>query len=143
MVLGTGHLTIVDVDPARAEAVAASLCDRFGAGRAVAAVDAQAALAEADGLINTSPIGMDKYPGTPVPTEWLRPSLWVAEIIYFPLETALLRAARALGCRTLDGGGMAVFQAVGAFELFTGLTPDAERMLHHFGTLVRPAAIDG
>jgi shikimate dehydrogenase len=143
MVLGTGHLTIVDVDPARAAAVAASLCERFGAGRAVAASDAQAALAEADGLINTSPIGMDKYPGTPVPTDWLRSSLWVAEIIYFPLETALLRAARALGCRTLDGGGMAVFQAVGAFELFTGLTPDAERMLHHFGTLVRPPAIDG
>ena len=90
-----------------------------------------------------APLDLSLYPGTPVPTDWLRSSLWVAEIIYFPLETALLRAARALGCRTLDGGGMAVFQAVGAFELFTGLTPEAERMLHHFGTLVRPPAIDG
>jgi len=53
---------------------------------------------------------------------------WVAEIVYFPLDTALLQAARALGCRTLDGGGMAVFQAVEAFALFTGVEPDALRM---------------
>ena len=120
MTLGTGHLTIVDVDASRAQAVAASLCERFGAGRATAASDAAAAIAEADGLINTSPVGMDKYPGTPVPVSLLRPALWVADIIYFPMETALLRAARGLGCRVLDGGGMAVFQAVGAFGLFTG-----------------------
>ncbi len=82
----------------------------------MAAAGRRPALAEADGLINATPIGMDKYPGTPVPATLLRPALWVAEIIYFPLETALLRAARAMGCRTLDGGGMAVFQAVQAFQ---------------------------
>jgi shikimate dehydrogenase len=48
----------------------------------------------------------------------------------------LLKAARALGCRTVDGGGMAVFQAVRAFSLFTGIEPDAERMLAHFTTMV-------
>ncbi|MGH8302700.1 MAG: shikimate dehydrogenase, partial [Steroidobacteraceae bacterium] len=41
-------------------------------------------------------------------------------------------AARAAGCRTLDGGGMAVYQAVRAFEIFTGRTADAERMRRHF-----------
>jgi shikimate dehydrogenase len=65
----------------------------------------------------------------------LHPALWVAEIVYFPLETELLRAAKAVGCHTLDGGGMAVFQAVKAFELFTGLTPDAERMRRCFTTM--------
>jgi hypothetical protein len=45
------------------------------------------------------------------------------------------RTAKRLGCRTLDGGGMAVFQAVEAFRLFTGITPDAERMLRHFAWL--------
>ena len=89
----------------------------------------------ADGLINTTPIGMAKYPGLPLPAALLRPDLWVAEIIYFPMETELLRTARALGCRTLDGGGMAVFQAVEAFRLFTGINPDAERMLQHFATM--------
>ena len=71
---------------------------------------------------------MAKLPGTPVPPELLRPALWVSEIIYFPLETELLKHARAIGCRTLDGGGMAMFQAVRAFELFTGIEPDVDRM---------------
>jgi len=132
MTLGVERLTIVDVDGARARSVADGLCARFGAGRAVAGGDLAGAVAAADGLINTTPIGMDHHPGLPLPAELLRPALWVAEIVYFPIETALLRAARSLGCRTLDGGGMAVFQAVEAFRLFTGLNPDAERMLRHF-----------
>lgn len=71
----------------------------------------------------------------PVPAELLRADLWVAEVIYFPLETELLRHARALGCRTLDGGTMAVFQAVKAFELFSGVAADAARMQAHFASL--------
>ncbi|HMX54721.1 MAG TPA: shikimate dehydrogenase, partial [Plasticicumulans sp.] len=59
-------------------------------------------------------------------------ALWVAEVVYFPLETELLRTARALGCRTVDGGGMATFQASGAFAWFTGIEPDRERMRAHF-----------
>ena len=133
LTLGVGRLTVVDTDRERAEQVAAGLCERFGAGRAVAGE--AAAVADADGLINTTPVGMAKYPGLPLPVELLRPGLWVAEIVYFPLETELLRHARALGCRTLDGGGMAVFQAVEAFRRFTGVTPDAERMLRHFASM--------
>lgn len=107
----------------------------FGPGRAKAGVDLPATLAAADGLVNTTPMGMAKLPGMPVPVELLRPGLWVAEIVYFPLETELLRNARALGCRTLDGGNMAVFQAVKAFELFSGITPNAQRMLAHFQSM--------
>ena len=62
-------------------------------------------------------------------------ALWVAEIVYFPLETELLREARRLGCRTMNGSGMAVFQAVEAFRLFTGIAPDAERMQRHFASM--------
>ena len=71
----------------------------------------------------------------PLPVELLHAGLWVAEIIYFPLETALLRHARALGCRTLDGGNMAVFQAVKAFELISGRVADASRMQAHFASM--------
>ena len=46
-----------------------------------------------------------------------------------------LKRAREIGSRTLDGGGMAVFQAAGSFELFTGVEPDRERMLRHFAEL--------
>jgi shikimate dehydrogenase len=133
---GVGRLTIFDVEPERAEGLAARLRRDFGPGRAVAGCDLAASLAAADGLVNCTPVGMAKLPGLPLPAELLRPALWVAEIIYFPLETELLRHARSIGCRTLDGSGMAVFQAVGAFRLFTGLEPDAGRMLANFVDLM-------
>ena len=79
---------------------------------------------------------MDKRPGLPLPAALLRPGLWVSEIVYFPLDTALLQAARAAGCRVADGGGMAVGQAVNAFRLFTGRSADAARMDAHFRRLV-------
>jgi shikimate dehydrogenase len=61
-------------------------------------------------------------------------------VIYFPLETELVRIARAKDCRTLDGGGMAVFQAAEALRLFTGKVPDAERMLRHFAAIGTPSS---
>ena len=135
LTLGTERLAIFDTDRARAEGIAAELCARFGPGRAESGQDLEVAVAEADGLINATPVGMADYPGLPLPAELLRPTLWVADIVYFPMETELLARARALGCRTLDGGGMAVFQAVEAFRLFTGIAPDAERMLRHFAAI--------
>ena len=89
-------------------------------------------ISEADGVLNATPVGMTKHPGSVVPDQLLRPALWVADIVYFPIETQLLRTARAKGCRTLDGGGMAIFQAARAFEIFTGRTADSERMRQRF-----------
>jgi shikimate dehydrogenase len=134
---GAKKLTLVDVAADRAAGTAGRLAAHFGQARVSAAAPAElaTAMAAADGLINATPIGMARYPGMPIPAALLRPDLWVAEIIYCPLETELLHAARVLGCRTLDGGGMAVFQAVEAFRLFTGIQPDAERMLHDFASM--------
>ena len=64
-------------------------------------------------------------------------------MVYRPLDTQLLQHAREIGCRTLDGGGMAVFQAAESFELFTGLQPDRERMLRHFAELADRAVSAG
>ncbi len=133
--LGVEALTIVDRAGERAEALAKRLGRYAGSHRITAETDARAALADADGLINATPMGMAKYPGLPVPAELLRPDLWVADIVYTPIETALLRAARLAGCRTLPGGGMAVFQAAEAFRLLSGIAPDAARMLRHFETM--------
>jgi len=137
--LGARTLVLVDRDAARAEAAAASLRERHGE-RVVADADVAHAMAGASGLIHATPTGMDKLPGLPLPASLLLPPLWVSEIVYFPLETALLRAARAAGCAVCDGGTMAVGQAVGAFELFTGREPDAERMRAHFLSLVSSRA---
>jgi len=133
--LGTGRLVIVDREPERAQALAQRLVALHG-DRAEAASDVASALQGADGLVHCTPTGMDKLPGLPLPESLLRPQLWVAEIVYFPLDTALLQAARAKGCATVDGGGMAVGQAVGAFRLFTGRDPDPARMETHFRRLI-------
>jgi len=132
---GVEQLSIFDVEPARAQALAANLNKHFGSARAGAGGDLSSAMAAADGLVNTTPMGMAKLPGMPVDKALLRKALWVAEIVYFPLETELLREARAIGCRTLDGGNMAVFQAVKAFELFSDTQADAQRMLDHFHSM--------
>lgn len=132
---GVEQLSIFDVENQRAQSLADNLNQHFGAARAKAGGDLPSTLASADGLVNTTPMGMAKLTGTPVPVELLRAELWVAEIVYFPLETELLRNARALGCRTLDGGTMAVFQAVKAFELFSGQSADPQRMLAHFHSM--------
>jgi shikimate dehydrogenase len=135
LALGAEQLRLVDSDLARAQALADALNARYGA-RVVAQPDAAAALVGATGLIHATPTGMAKVPGLPFPAVLLRPSMWVSEVVYFPIETELLKAARALGCRTVDGGSMAVGQAVGAFELFTGRPADAARMERHFHRLL-------
>jgi shikimate dehydrogenase len=135
LTLGAGEVAIIDTDEARAMDLTTALVARFGRGRASFGASIENAMANADGMVNTTPLGMAKYPGMVVPDNLLRPDLWVADIVYFPLETELLRRARARGCRILPGGGMAVFQAVGAFRLFTGLEPNAERMLRHFSEM--------
>lgn len=135
MKLGVRELTIMDLDLAKAQSVVDGLSPRFAEGRLRVGQDVAAAVAAADGIVNATPIGMDKYPGTPLPTAMLSPDLWVAEIVYFPLETALLRAARALGCRTVDGGGMAIFQGTEAFRLFTGSSPDPDVFFATFASL--------
>ncbi len=132
LTMGVKHLTLFDSAGGRADALARNLSQFFEPSRISVTTDATAALADAQGLVQATPIGMREHPGMPVPAEALHDGLWVAEIVYFPLETALLRAARSRGCRTLDGGGMAVFQAAAAFQIFTGRQPDAERMLRHF-----------
>jgi shikimate dehydrogenase len=134
--LGARKLRLVDSDTERARQLAERLDTLYGAGSATAAGDVDEAMSNATGLIHATPTGMDKLPGLPLPEALLRPDLWVAEIVYFPLETALLRAARARGCATVDGGTMAVGQALGAVELFTGIRPDADRMEAHLRRLL-------
>ena len=135
LTLGVTHLTLVESALARAEHVAQQFTTLFPKARIDAVDNAHMAIQKADGVVNCTPVGMDRYPGTPFPTAWLKPHQWVSEIIYFPLETLLLREARALGCRTIDGSGMNVYQAAEAFRIITGLTPDPQRMRGFFDAL--------
>ena len=136
MRMKAGQLVLVDADPARAADAAERLNAIYPGQRAGSAPDAAQALVGATGLIHATPTGMVKLPGLPLDAALLRRDLWVSEVVYFPLETALLKAARALGCAVSDGGTMAVGQAVGAFRLFTGREPDPMRMDAHFRRMV-------
>lgn len=137
--LGAGRVVVVDPEAGRARRLVGAVCDRFGADRAAVGVpDGMSEhLGHADGLINASPVGMTGHAGCPIDSDLLQRHTWVADIVYRPLETELLAEARSRGCRRLDGGGMVVFQAAGAFKLFTGHKPNPDRMLEHFARLVR------
>ncbi len=136
--LGVERLVIYDPATERAAALVANLRRHFDSQRVATTTDLANSLAQTDGLIQATPVGMRAHPGLPFLAEWLRAELWVAELVYFPLETELLKRARQLGCRTLTGGGMAVFQAAEAFRLFTDVTPDIERMLRCFNEIEEP-----
>ncbi|WP_274423241.1 shikimate dehydrogenase [Chelativorans sp. YIM 93263] len=130
--LGVRRLTMFD----KREGAAEDLARTIGP-QAEAVTDIAAAVEEADGIVNATPVGMAKLPHLPIDPALIETRHWVADIVYFPLETPLLKAARARGCRTLSGEGMAVFQAVRAFELFTGQPANADRMLNTFRRLGR------
>lgn len=119
----------------RAEAAAVDLVGRFAAqapGLRTSGGDLDRALAETAGVVHVTPMGMREHPGTAFDVDRLRADAWVAEVVYRPLETELVRRARARGLATLDGGAMAVGQAVESIRLITGLEPDADRIQQHF-----------
>ncbi len=136
----TQELSVHDLDRSRAVALAERMSGLFEDRKVTVCDDVPAALDKADGLVHATPTGMQKYPGIPVPAECLQPPLWVAEIVYVPLLTELLRTARQHGCRTLDGDGMAVFQGAMAFTLFFGVNPDVPRMQRRFHSKLATAA---
>ncbi|SMC65371.1 shikimate dehydrogenase [Kibdelosporangium aridum] len=143
LTMGTGTVHVFDTEWERGDALARSLRRRFGDDRAEMGRvddDLPRALGKADGLVHATPTGMAAYPGLPLPASLIMPHLWVADVVYRPLNTELLVTARAKGCRVLDGGGMVVFQAADAFRLFTGREPDIARMVRHFGDLTRASA---
>lgn len=131
------QLDIVESDPGRAREVRGRLEDVYGPGRVTLSENVAESIANADGVINATPVGMALHPGCPIDVGLLRPGRWVADIIYFPLDTVLVKAARKAGCTVMTGGGMAVYQAVRAFERFTGVRPDVQRMKAHFNSLVQ------
>ena len=133
--LGVERLVIHDERSDQAERLVTALRERYGADRVGVCERLDVECRRADGLIHATPTGMAEHPGMPLDPDLIHRDLWVAEVVYRPLETELLRHARRVGCQTLDGGGMAVIQAALSFELFTGRAPDLERMLRHFAVI--------
>jgi len=114
---GAASVVVVGRDAGRA-ATAAALAGR--AGTTASFEDLVAELATAELVVNTTPIGMAASPGVPFPVEALSSAVAVADLVYHPIDTDLVRACRAAGVPASNGLGMLVHQAAAAFELWTG-----------------------
>lgn len=127
--MGAGEVVLFDPERSRAETLAASLSQNAPSCRFTVASDVNQAIAGRAGVVNATPVGMAKLPGVPFDPALMVSSQWLADIIYFPLETQLLAAARGQGQKVANGVSMVVGQAAEAFRHFTGIAPDRERML--------------
>jgi shikimate dehydrogenase len=132
MDLGAATVAIYDIDAMRASSLVADLRLHYGASRACLSRSLKDAIEGATGVVNATPVGMVGFDGNPVPDGLLRADLWVADVVYSPIETPLIKLAQARGARTLTGGGMCVHQAAESFRLFTGLRADVARMHRTF-----------
>ena len=110
--------------PERAKALAEALAEQFGSNVRPVAWDGIAeTLPRVKLLVNTTALGMDGQPSLDIDVGLLPREAVVADLVYVPLETALLAAAKARGLRTADGLGMLLHQAVRGFELWFGQRP--------------------
>ena len=120
--LGVGRVTMMNRSPLRT----AGLLARFGLKGDVVPLDAPLAPATAL-FVNTSTLGMTGQPPLDIDLSPLAEDAVVYDIVYAPLETPLLAAARARGLATVDGLEMLIGQAALAFELFFGAAPPRDR----------------
>ncbi len=127
---GAAQLTVVNRHVERGQELTSLLNDRVKVPTTFVAWEGDYEVPEeTDVLINATSIGLgDAQARVPVSTASLRPGLVVADVVFNPPDTRLIRDARAAGCRTLDGLGMLVNQAVTNFRIWTGVDPDASLM---------------
>jgi shikimate dehydrogenase len=118
--LGATEIRLVERDLSKAQALAAALSEAAPGLRTSATDDAEAAAAGADGVVNSTPVGMDRYPGTPLPRAAMRGASWAFDAVYTPMDTRFLRDAEAEGLRILSGYELFFYQALHAFALFHG-----------------------
>jgi shikimate dehydrogenase len=124
---GAGSITIVNRDPARGQSLADLVRQRTTAAAEFIPLSGDYAIpADADVFISATSIGLgDAKARVPIVASSLRPELIVADVIFNPPRTWLIRTAADRGCKTLDGLGMLVNQAVISFRIWTGREPDA------------------
>lgn len=118
---GAGRLAFRDTDAAKADALARDIREKTGTRAESIPEDALAAYAaEADCLINATPLGLKKSDALPLHRAYIMKKHLVCDLVYNPPETPLLKAAKERGAKTLRGTGMLLYQGVTAFELWTG-----------------------
>ena len=121
--IGVPEIMISNRTRVRAEALRADFGKRL---RVVDWVQAGNIMEEAATVVNTTSLGMMGKPPLRVPLDGLRKEAIVTDLVYAPLKTRLLSEAEELGCKTVDGLGMLLHQAVPAFERWFGVRPEVD-----------------
>jgi shikimate dehydrogenase len=141
LILGAGGATRAVVYGLRSRGLEVALCNRtvakaealaahFGNGVTGKGLDKlEALIGDADLLVNTTSLGMVGQPPLEIDLAGLKPEAIVYDIVYVPLETGLLKSAKARGLRTVDGLGMLLHQAVEGFRHWFNLTPEVTQEL--------------
>jgi shikimate dehydrogenase len=126
--LGLRSLVIVDLDTAKAEALAE--CMRQAAPDVDVAVadDPARAAGAVDGLINCTPVGMDGHEGTPLAREHMAGAKWAFDAVYTPVDTRFLADAAAEGLTVISGYELFFHQGVDAWTIFSGLDVDNDAL---------------
>jgi shikimate dehydrogenase len=130
---GVRSFNVFDLDRSKSTMLAGLL-----EGRAAVAIAAsvEAAIADAAGIVNGTPIGMLPNRDTPVPAGLIRKSQWVADAVYHPLWTPLLKAAQEAGATVMTGRELSIQQALDAFGLFTGIDASETAMAQAFDQIM-------
>ena len=121
---GFTDITVTNRTFRRAEELAAEI-----SGSAVTLTESEERLAEFAVLIQTTSVGLATGEALPISLDRVQAGTIAADIIYNPLETPFLKKAEEKNCVTLNGVGMFVYQGAIAFEKWTGIQPDTEKMI--------------
>lgn len=123
---GAAEITIVNRTPPRGQELVDLLIGKLQAAATLCPWEGDYDVPEGtDVLINATSIGLfEPEARVPLNVDSLKPPLVVADVVFHPPETRLLRDARQRGCTALDGLGMLVNQAVISFKIWTGIDPD-------------------
>ena len=127
-----GELRVLNRSSEKAEELAGLLSRTFGkkvVGGALSSSAVQRSLRDSDVLVNATSVGMDpNAKQSLVSPQWLRPDLCVMDIVYSPVETELLKEAKAAGARVIGGAEMLLYQGAASFEVWTGVSAPVEVM---------------
>lgn len=134
--LNAEALRLFDQDGPRSKSLATALRSYAGT-RITLCKSAEEAASGADGLVNATPIGMHRHPGTPISKVVMEGRSWAFDAVYTPVETGFLRDAMDAGLEVLSGYELFFYQGVDAFEIFSGLRVDEARLRE---ALIRPRA---
>lgn len=126
--LGLRHLTLVERDLKKAEALADALRVEVPDLRAGVTDDVAGGAVGAAGIINCTPVGMVGYDGTPVPRALMKGAEWAFDAVYTPVDTQFLKDAEAEGLQVVSGWELYFYQGLHAYEIFHGRPIDEARL---------------